>query len=77
DTTAADQAVEDLHDWPAERYGHRGLLARAWDLRANVRGWDAVYVALAEGLDATLITMDRRLGRVPGLRCHVRVLADI
>jgi len=74
DPTAASQAVEDLRDWPAQRYGHRALLARAWELRANVRGWDAVYVALAEGLDATLITMDRRLGRIRGLRCHVQVL---
>ena len=76
DAIAAEQAVEDLHDWPAERYGHRSLLAHAWELRFNVRGWDAVYVALAEGLDATLITMDHRLGRVHGLRCHVQVLAD-
>lgn len=76
DATAAEQAVEDLRDWPAERYSHRSLLARAWELRFNVRGWDAVYVALAEGLDATLITMDGRLGRVRGLRCHVQVLAE-
>ena len=76
DATAAEQAVEDLRDWPGERFGHRDLLARAWELRFNVRGWDAVYVALAEGLAATLITMDRRLGRARDLRCNVRVLAD-
>ncbi len=73
DATAADQAVEDLVDWPAERFGHRPLLGRAWELRDNVRGWDAVYVALAEGLGATLVTMDRRLGGVRGLRCPVEV----
>ena len=56
DATAAAQAVEDLAAWPGERFGHRSLLGRAWELRANVRGWDAMYVALAEVLDATLVT---------------------
>jgi predicted nucleic acid-binding protein len=76
DATAADQAVEDLRDWPGERFGHRSLLERAWELRGNVRGWDAVYVGLAEALDATLLTTDSRLSRVPGLRCGVEVVGD-
>ncbi|MGH2540322.1 MAG: type II toxin-antitoxin system VapC family toxin [Actinomycetota bacterium] len=75
DATAARQAVEDLHDWPGERYGHRGLLERAWELRDNVRAWAAMYVALAEALDATLLTLDRRLLRVRGSACPVEVLA--
>jgi predicted nucleic acid-binding protein len=74
DLTAAGQAVEDLRDWPGERYGHRGLLDRAWELRGNIRAWDAMYVALAEALDATLLTLDRRLGRVRRLACPVEVL---
>jgi predicted nucleic acid-binding protein len=74
DETAARQAVEDLRDWPAERYGHRLLLARAWELRDRVRSWDALYVALAEALDATLITLDERLARVRRLDCRVEVL---
>ncbi|MGH9062604.1 MAG: type II toxin-antitoxin system VapC family toxin [Acidimicrobiales bacterium] len=74
DATSADQAVQDLRDWPAERFGHRSLLERAWELRVNVRAWDAVYVALAEALRAVLVTTDGRLGRVPGLLCHVEVL---
>ncbi len=76
DATAGDQAVEDLTDWPGERFGHRGLLERAWELRATVRGWDAMYVVLAEGLGATLVTTDARLGRVKGLRCPIEVLAE-
>jgi len=75
DPTAARQAIEDLRDWPGERFGHGGLLERAWELRENVRAWDAVYVALAEALDATLLTLDARLGRAPGLACLVEVLA--
>lgn len=76
DPTGALQAVDDLRQWPGERYGHRSLLDRAWELRDNVRTWDALYVALAEALDATLLTLDRRLGAVPGLRCIVEVITD-
>ncbi|MDQ6837883.1 MAG: VapC toxin family PIN domain ribonuclease, partial [Actinomycetota bacterium] len=45
-----------------------------WELRANVRAWDAAYVALAEALSATLITLDGRLAAVPGLRCRIEVV---
>lgn len=74
DPTAALQAVADLHDWPGERYGHRGLLARVWELRHNVRGWDAFYVALAEALDATLLTIDKRLARAVGPACSIELI---
>jgi predicted nucleic acid-binding protein len=76
DATAAGQAVEDLREWPGERFGHRSLLQRAWELRDNVRTWDAVYVALAEAFGATLITLDERLGRIEGLDCSVEVLTS-
>ena len=74
DRTAATHAVQDLADWPGERYGHRHLLDRAWQLRATVRGWDAMYVALAEALDAVLITTDRRLGAAIGPTCRIQVI---
>jgi predicted nucleic acid-binding protein len=73
DGTLARQAVEDVGDWPGERFGHQSLLHRAWELRANVRPWDALYVALAEALDGTLITLEGRLGRARGLRCTIEV----
>jgi predicted nucleic acid-binding protein len=73
DGTAAEQAIDDLRSWPAERFGHRPLLARAWELRDSVSGWDAMYVALAEALDATLLTLDRRLASAPGPRCAIEV----
>jgi predicted nucleic acid-binding protein len=75
DRTAADLAVDELALWGGERIGHQPLLPRAWELRDNVRGWDAFYVALAEALNATLVTMDQRLGRVRGVACRVEVLA--
>jgi predicted nucleic acid-binding protein len=75
DETAAWQAVTDLRDWPGERFGHRALLERGWELRDRVRGWDAMYVALAEAMDATLLTLDARLGKVSGLGCEVEVIS--
>jgi len=75
DRTAASLAVEDLRDWPGERFGHRALLERVWELRNSVRAWDALYVALAEAMDATLLTLDGRLGRVRDVRCSVEVLS--
>lgn len=74
DATAANQAVEDLRDWPGERFGHRQLLGRVWDLRGSIRTWDAFYVALAEALDCTLITADSRLARASGPRCTIDVV---
>lgn len=75
DDTAACQAVEDLREWPGERFGHQPLLDRVWTLRRTVRGWDAAYVALAEALGATLLTLDARLAAAPGLRCRFDVVA--
>jgi predicted nucleic acid-binding protein len=74
DRTAAHQAVEDLRNWPGERWGHKGLMDRAWELRDTIRSWDALYVALAEALESTLITLDSRLGRAHGLACRVTVI---
>jgi predicted nucleic acid-binding protein len=73
DETAAALAVDDLRNWPGERYGHRALLGRAWELRHSVRGWDSAYVALAEALGASLLTLDARLARAGGPRCPIEI----
>jgi predicted nucleic acid-binding protein len=75
DGTAAGQAVTDLRDWPGERFAHRWMLDRVWQLRDSVRGWDAFYVTLAEALDATLVTLDGRLARAHGPKCRIEVLS--
>jgi predicted nucleic acid-binding protein len=49
-------------------------LPRVWDLRHNVTPYDAWYVALAEALDAPLLTTDARLARAPGIRCEVQLV---
>jgi predicted nucleic acid-binding protein len=50
---------------PIARYPCAPLLAAAWDLRANIAVRDALYVALTLTLEATLVTADARLARVP------------
>lgn len=70
----AELALTDLLDLPLRRTAHRPLLARCWELRDNLTVYDASYVALAERLDAVLLTAVRRLAGAPGLRCTVDVI---
>lgn len=56
-------ALQDLHDFPAHRWQADPFIARIWELRDNVTAYDATYVALAESLDAMLVTADGRLAR--------------
>ena len=58
-------------DFPLTRYPHDVLLERVWELRHNLTAYDAAYVALAEALDATLLTRDRRLATASGHRARV------
>jgi predicted nucleic acid-binding protein len=73
DARRAGLAMDDLAALPARRAGHRALLARCWELRSNITPYDAAYVALAEVLDATLLTGDQPLGKAPGPRCHIEI----
>jgi predicted nucleic acid-binding protein len=70
----AREAIEDHLAMGITRYPHDGLLDRIWDLRSNCTAYDAAYVALAEALDAVLVTCDRRLADVPGVRAAVEVI---
>ena len=67
-------AIDDLAALPLRRYPAAALLRRAFELRATVTVYDAVYVALAEALDCDLLTGDARLAQAPGPRCGIQVL---
>jgi predicted nucleic acid-binding protein len=70
----AEQALEDLMAMQLERVSHRFLSERAWQLRDNLSFYDGLYVALAEALDAPLLTFDARLGKAPGMVAEVEVM---
>lgn len=74
DETASQLAVSALSEWPGERFSLHPFLDRVWELRDNVRTWDAFYVALAEVLDCPLVTLDRRLASATGPRCEIQVV---
>ncbi|MGH7830431.1 MAG: type II toxin-antitoxin system VapC family toxin [Candidatus Binatia bacterium] len=74
DTERSEQALEDLGDLPLNRYPRDIFLARIWALRRNLTAYDAVYVALAEALDAPLITRDAALARASGHHARIEVM---
>lgn len=71
--TRADEAIQDLVDLRITRYFHFILLPRVWQLRQNFSAYDAVYVALAEELNAALITRDGGLAAASGSICKAGV----
>ena len=66
--------LADLADLPLRRYPHDFLLPRTWDLRNNLTAHDAANVALAEALDAPLLTRDRRLAAAAGHRAQIELV---
>ncbi|MDR3470035.1 MAG: type II toxin-antitoxin system VapC family toxin [Xanthobacteraceae bacterium] len=67
-------ALVDLGDFPLRRYPHGFLLPRVWELRNNLTASDAVYVALAEALDAPLLTRDRHLAAAAGHHARIELI---
>ncbi len=68
------EALADLSDLPLQRYEHDFLIPRVWELRDNLTAYDAVYVALAEALEAPLVTGDLRLAAAAGHGARVDVI---
>jgi len=76
-STTADEALhalDALEDLDVTYHDHLLLARRAWELRDNLTAYDAAYVALAELLDATLLTADTRLAKAPGNRAFLDVV---
>jgi predicted nucleic acid-binding protein len=63
------RALSHLAGFPVRRMPLPPLLNRMWELRHNITADDAAYVALAERLQAVLITCDARLAAASGPNC--------
>ena len=70
----AEVALADMADLQLNRYPHVELVPRVWELRDTLTAYDATYVALAEALEATLVTRDARLARSSGHQARVELL---
>ncbi len=69
------EALSDVAELRLRRYPHLPLLPRIWELRENLSAFDAAYVALAEALDAPLVTSDAAIARAPGHHARIEVFA--
>jgi len=70
----ARQALDDLAQLRVQRYPHFPFLRRVWELHRNLTAYDALYVALAESLEATLLTRDKKISSAPGHYARVEVI---
>ena len=70
----AQEALEDLAGLPLDRYPYDFLIPRVWELRATLTAYDAVYVALAELLDASLLTCDRKIASASRHSANIEVV---
>ncbi|MDQ3689808.1 MAG: type II toxin-antitoxin system VapC family toxin [Chloroflexota bacterium] len=66
-------AHSDLLRLPVRLFPYEPSAERVWQLRNNLSAFDAWYVALAEALDAPLVTLDRRMSLARGPRCPFRL----
>ncbi len=70
----AQQTIDAFGDFMVHRYAHSDLLPRIWTLRNALTAYDAAYVALAEALDAVLITRDVKLRNSRGDHARIEVI---
>ena len=67
--------MEDFRSLRVRLYGHSALIDRMWVLRDNLTAYDAAYLALAEALEATLITLDQAFVAVAGVGLKVEMVS--
>lgn len=60
-------ALQSMALLPLERVHHVNFIQRIWELRDNATAYDAVYIALAEHLEAPIMTTDRKF---EGIAAH-------
>ena len=68
-TSEANAAHEDLMRLALEQFPFDPFADRVWQLRHTVTSYDAWYVAVAEALNLSLATLDKRLAKTSGPTC--------
>lgn len=71
----AEEALDDFSDLAIERHEHQALVSRIWRLRDSMTAYDGAYVALAEALNAPLLTCDAKLAGACGHRATIELVA--
>jgi predicted nucleic acid-binding protein len=74
-TARAAEAIDDLNNLIIERHAHQALVPRIWQLRDSLTAYNGAYVALAEALDAPLLTCDAKLAGAHGHRATIELVA--
>lgn len=69
----AAQVLDDLSHLIIERHEHRSLVPRIWQLRDSLSAYDAAYVALAEALNAPLLTCDAKMAGTRGHQATIEL----
>jgi len=70
----AEENIADLLDLEINRFPQMLVLHRVWELRDSLSAYDALYVCIAETLEAPLITCDRKMASAHGHSAQVEVL---
>jgi predicted nucleic acid-binding protein len=70
----AEQALADLAQFVIDRHDHEPLIGRVWQLRDALSPYDGTYVALAEALDAPLLTCDAKLAGAHRHRATIELI---
>ncbi len=69
-------ALRDISDLAVTEHLVVGpVLDRAIEFRANATVYDALYIALAEQLECSVVTADAKLAAIPDARCSIEVFA--
>ena len=72
----ASQGLDDFSQFNIERHGHQLLNMRIWQLRDSMTAYDGAYIALAEALDAPLLTCDAKLAHARGHKAKIDLIAN-
>lgn len=69
--SAARDILEQWMNLDVTRHAAEPLLVRIWELRNEFSAYDAAYIALAEAIDAPLLTTDKRLAGAAARYCAI------